>query len=126
MVFLQQIIKAALSNPLDTTQLSLIYANVQECDILLKKDLDELAAAHPLRFKVYYVLNTPPAGWTGGVGFVTKDMIMQHLPAPKGSENKMCLCGPPPMLAAMKNHLAEIGWEKPNTISKMPDQVFCF
>ena len=26
-------------------------------------------------FRVHYVLNNPPEGWTGGVGFVTPDMI---------------------------------------------------
>lgn len=110
---------------MDATRLSLIYANVSESDILLKTELDQLAKEHPLRFSVYYVLNTPPEGWTGGVGFVTKDMIEQHLPQP-GLTHKAMLCGPPPMLTAMKHHLTELGWEKANTISKMPDQVFCF
>jgi cytochrome-b5 reductase len=76
---LQQIIRAALKNPKDTTKLSLIYANVNPEDILLKKELDELAAAHPDRFKVYYVLNNPPANWDGGVGFVNIDMIREKL-----------------------------------------------
>lgn len=26
----------------------------------------------------------PPAGWEGGVGFVSKDMIKTHCPAPAG------------------------------------------
>ncbi len=29
----------------------------------------------PLDCSVYYVLNNPPKGWTGGKGFVTADMI---------------------------------------------------
>lgn len=29
------------------------------------------------------------------------------------------------MINAMKGHLAEIGFEKPRTVSKMEDQVFC-
>jgi cytochrome-b5 reductase len=88
----QQIIRAALKNPLDVTQMSLVYANVNEADILLKKELDELAAAHPLRFKVYYVLNNPPENWNGGVGFVTAEHIKERLPAP-ASTMKMLLCG---------------------------------
>jgi cytochrome-b5 reductase len=52
-----QIIKAVLKNPEDKTQLSLIFANVNEEDILLKKDLDLLAQTHPDQFKVEYVLN---------------------------------------------------------------------
>jgi cytochrome-b5 reductase len=87
-----QIIRAALKNPLDVTQMSLIYANVNESDILLRKELDELAAAHPIRFKVYYVLNNAPEGWNGGVGFVTAEQIKERLPGPDPTM-KMLLCG---------------------------------
>jgi cytochrome-b5 reductase len=41
-----------LSNPGDKTQVSLVFANVSEEDILLKGRLDELAAQHPGQFKV--------------------------------------------------------------------------
>jgi len=121
----QQIIRAVLKNPSDRTGLSLIYANVNLDDILLKADLDRLAAEHADRFKVYYVLNNPPASWDGGAGFVSTDMIRVHLPGPAKS-NKVLLCGPPPMMGAMKKSLAELEFEAPNTISKMPDQVFLF
>lgn len=58
----------------DKTKVDLIFANVNEEDILLKQDLDKLAREDS-GFRVHYVLNNPPAGWTGGVGFVTADMI---------------------------------------------------
>lgn len=87
-----QIIRAALKNPLDRTKLSLIYANVNYEDILLKKELDELAEKYPKRFTVYYVLNNPPEGWTGGVGFVSKQQIEEKLP-PTDSNIKILLCG---------------------------------
>jgi cytochrome-b5 reductase len=119
-----QVIKYILADPSDTTEISLIFANVTADDILLKAELDELAAKHP-QFKVYYVLNNPPEGWTGGVGFVSKDMIKEKLPAP-GADMKLLLCGPPPMIKAMVQHTEELGFEKPNTISKLPDQVFKF
>ena len=96
-----QIVRAALKNPLDRTKLSLIYANVNPEDILLKKELDELAAKHSHRFRVYYVLNNPPPSWAGGVGFVTKEMIEAHMP-PTDHNIKVLLCGPPPMMTAMK------------------------
>lgn len=69
-----QIIRAITSNPDDKTEVDLIFANVNAEDILLKEDLDALAKQHA-NFRVYYVLNNPPEGWTGGVGFVTGDMI---------------------------------------------------
>ncbi|KAJ7357077.1 ferredoxin reductase-like C-terminal NADP-linked domain-containing protein [Mycena albidolilacea] len=120
-----QIINAVLKNPADRTALSLIYANVNEEDILMKKELDALASKHGDRFKVYYVLNNPPAGWTGGVGFVSKDQIQTRLPA-STHDAKILMCGPPPMLAAMKKHLDELQWPAPRTISKLADKVFLF
>jgi cytochrome-b5 reductase len=87
-----QIIRAALKNPSDQTKLSLIYANVNEEDILLKQELDGLASTHPARFQVYYVLNNPPPQWTGGVGFVSRSQIEQHLP-PTHEQIKILMCG---------------------------------
>ncbi|KAH9898470.1 NADH-cytochrome b5 reductase [Cubamyces lactineus] len=120
-----QIIHAALKNPLDRTKLSLIYANVNPDDILLKKELDELASKHSHRFRVYYVLNNPPPNWNGGVGFVTKEHIETHLP-PTDKDIKVLMCGPPPMIAAMKKHLAELNYPAPRPVSKLEDQIFCF
>jgi cytochrome-b5 reductase len=87
-----QIIRAALKNPADKTRLSLIYANVNEEDILVRAELDDLARLHSSRFKVYYVLNNHPSGWTGGVGFITKEQIAQRLP-PSNSDIKILMCG---------------------------------
>lgn len=120
-----QIIRAALKNPADRTRLSLIYANVNVEDILLKKELDDLVAAYPNRFSVYYVLNNPPEGWTGGVGFVTKAQIEKYLPC-TADDIKLLMCGPPPMMTAMKKHLAELNYPAPRTVSKLEDQVFLF
>lgn len=113
-----QIIRAALKNPADNTRLRLIYANVNVEDILLKKELDDLVAAHPRRFSVYYVLNNAPQGWAGGVGFVSKEQIDKYLPR-TADDIKLLMCGmclpvswfqshscmplgPPPMMTAMK------------------------
>ncbi|KAI8331228.1 hypothetical protein BC941DRAFT_439378 [Chlamydoabsidia padenii] len=119
-----QIIRAILRNPQDKTQVNLIFANVNEEDILLKKELDELAAKHD-NFDVYYVLNNPPTGWTGGVGFVTQDMIKEHLPA-AAKDTRILVCGPPMMVTAMTKATTELGFEKPRAVSKMEDQVFKF
>lgn len=121
-----QIIRAVLKDPKDTTLLSLIYANVNYDDILLKGELDELAEENEERFKVYYVLNNPPEGWKGGAGFVTQEMIQKHIPDPKKTDCKLLMCGPPPMMKAMKIHLDALQFEAPKTISKMEHQVFLF
>ena len=48
---------AILKNPEDKTKVSLIFANVNEEDILLKSELDALSSTNKDRFKLYYVLN---------------------------------------------------------------------
>ncbi|PWZ01365.1 ferredoxin reductase-like protein [Testicularia cyperi] len=120
-----QIVRAALKNPADKTQIDFIYANVKEEDILLKDELDELAAKHKDQFRVHYFLNEPPAKWNGGTGFVTKEAIQENLPKP-ADDIKILMCGPPPMINAMKKHLDELGYQAPRTVSKLEDQVFCF
>ncbi|KAL9096813.1 MAG: hypothetical protein Q9163_006395 [Psora crenata] len=108
----------------DTTEVDLIFANVNYEDILLKDDLDALAK-EDRGFRVYYVLNNPTENWDGGLGFVTPDMIKTRLPAPS-KDMKLLLCGPPPMISAMKKAVDTLGYDKPRPVSKLEDQVFCF
>lgn len=120
-----QVIRAInRARPLDTTKVDLIFANVNPDDILLKDDLDKLAVEDP-NFSVYYVLNNPPEKWDGGVGFVTADMIKEKLPPP-GPDMKICICGPPPMVSALKKATESLGYQKARPVSKLEDQVFCF
>ncbi|KAJ2384045.1 NADH-cytochrome b5 reductase [Coemansia sp. RSA 2559] len=119
-----QIIQHILDNPEDKTHVSVLFANVNEDDILLKQELDKWAAEHE-NFDVHYVLNNPPGEWIGSVGFVTKDMLQKHMPAP-ADDIKILLCGPPPMVKAMSGCLGELGYMPPNIISKPVDQVFKF
>ncbi|GJM92775.1 hypothetical protein PR202_ga09271 [Eleusine coracana subsp. coracana] len=104
-----KVARAILENPNDRTKVHLIYANVTYEDILLKEELDKMAKNHPDRFKVYYVLNQPPEIWNGGVGFVSKEMIKAHCPAP-AEDIQILRCGPPPMNKAMAAHLEELGY----------------
>lgn len=63
----------------DKTEVDLIFANVTPEDILLKNDLDAVAKEDS-RIRVHYVLDKPPKDWTGGVGYVTGDMIKVRHP----------------------------------------------
>lgn len=120
-----QIITAVLDNPADKTKIHLLYANVTADDILLKAELDKFAADHPNKFHVHYVLNEAPANWEGSVGFVTPEIIDKHLP--KASENtNLLLCGPPPMVSAMKKAAVALEFPKAKPVSKLGDQVFVF
>lgn len=108
----------------DKTEIDLIFANVGREDILLKEDLDELTKTDK-SFRVHYVLNNPPEKWEGGVGFVTPEMITKWLPKP-ASDIKVLLCGPPPMISAMKKATESLGYTKAKPVSKLDDQVFAF
>lgn len=94
-----QVADAILRNPEDKTEVTFIFANIAEEDILLRKQLDERAAKHK-NFKVHYVLEKAPKDWSGSVGYVSKDIIQKHIPAPS-NDNLVLVCGPPPMMKAI-------------------------
>ncbi|KAL6868045.1 ferredoxin reductase-like protein [Trichoderma novae-zelandiae] len=108
----------------DRTEVDLIFANVTAQDILLKEDLDALAKEDS-NIRIHYVLDKPPEGWTGGVGFVTAEMINNWLPKP-ASDVKILLCGPPPMISGLKKATESLGFAKARPVSKLEDQVFAF
>ncbi|KAM3347749.1 hypothetical protein ACQJBY_021580 [Aegilops geniculata] len=123
-----QVVRAILKNPDDNTQVSLIYANVSPDDILLKKELDRLASSYPnfkvsigvllgllnchmgevtakhdifATFQVFYTVDKPSSDWRGGVGYISKDMVLKGLPGP-GEDSLILVCGPPGMM----NHIS--------------------
>lgn len=105
-----QVLNHILTDPNDKTRIQLIYANVTPDDILLQRDLDLLASKHPMRFDVHYVIEkSVPENWKGGVGYISKEMIKQHCPAPS-KDIMMLTCGPPPMVEAMKANLDDLGY----------------
>lgn len=120
-----QILQAIAENTEDKTKATLIFANVTEADIFLRKELDGFAAARPGQINVHYVLNNPPDNWMGSTGFVTSDILAAQLPTP-AEDRKLLLCGPFPMTSAVKKAAVELGWEKAKAPSKMADQVFVF
>lgn len=112
-----QVLQHILNDPSDTTKISLIFANVTEGDILLYSELNQLALDHREQFDVYYVLNDPPANWSGGTGFVSKEIIQERF----GDVNNGTLalmCGPPPMNKAMRAALTQVGYTE--------EQIFKF
>lgn len=92
--------------------------------------------------KSCFLVSQPPEQWNGGVGFVSKEMIQEHCPAPAPGVKVQVLfcfflvtmnkkshlilvnyeqilrCGPPPMNKAMAGHLEAIGYA--------PDMQFQF
>lgn len=119
-----QVITKIITTPEDVTKISLLYANETENDILLKSELDEISRKYP-NFEVHYVLSHPPANWTGAVGYVTRNLLEEFMPA-SSSDNRMLICGPPEMKRLLISLTQELGWDKTTMKSEPNDQVFCF
>lgn len=96
-----QLARAIFNNPNDKTKVTLVFGNVSEEDILLKKELNELENTYPQRFRAFYVLDKAPKGWSGGSGFITKDLLKTVLPEPKDGNIKVFVCGPPGLMKAL-------------------------
>jgi cytochrome-b5 reductase len=127
-----QLIRAIFKNPEDKTKVTLVFGNVTQEDILLKKEFEELENTYPQRFKAFYVLDNPPETWQQGKGFITKELLKTVLPEPKeGDKVQIFVCGPPPLYKAisggkkspadqgeLSGYLKELGYSK--------DQVYKF
>ncbi|KAI1375393.1 ferredoxin reductase-like protein [Hypoxylon crocopeplum] len=96
-----QLCRAIFKNPEDKTKVTLVFGNVSEEDILLKHEFAELENTYPNRFRAFYVLDSPPKEWTGGKGFITKDLLKTVLPEPKNENIKVFVCGPPGLYKAL-------------------------
>ena len=105
-----QVIKAILSNAaVDTTQLRLLYTNRTESDILLRKELDALAATQPKQFRVQYTSNEAGPGLQHSKGFVNLMMFHRHLfQAKEGTITLLC-CPTMQLSQACYPNLAEVG-----------------
>jgi len=88
----------------EKTELTLIFANLTEDDILLKETFDRLAAEHD-NFKVHYFIEKHGADWKGEVGRVTPELAKKYLPPPS-NDNLILVCGPPPMMNAVSGSKA--------------------
>lgn len=85
-----QLIRGIFKNPEDKTNVTLVFGNLTENDILLKSELDHLQNTYPRRFKVLYLLDNAPkdAGWATQ-GYVTKELLKTVLPEPGAGNNKI-------------------------------------
>lgn len=105
-----QVIEEILLEDDANVTVHLLFANQTEQDILLRGRLEELVHDNPAKFKLHFTVDrhtNPQAQWRGSVGFVSKDMLSEQLPK-FGESTMVLLCGPPPMLKMLKQHLGEL------------------
>ena len=118
----------------DATRLRLIYANRHEEDVLLKSDLDALAARSKGRLEVIYTISRPSKGsgtWSYRVGRIDEAMLRECAIAPgtekaeakeaEAEQEGECLalmCGPHALLEDVcAPALEKIGFPKANVIT---------
>jgi len=107
-----QIIRAVFRDPEDKTCLSLLFANQTEEDILLRKELEDVAREYPDRMKIWYTVDRPTEGWQYSTGFINSEMMEKAL-FPPSQDNLVLLCGPPPMINfACTPNLDKLGYSQ--------------
>jgi len=105
-----QVVRAIQKDPLDKTEVWLIFANQTEEDILLRNELESLPTS---RFHLWYTLDRPPAtAWAYSTGFINTAMCREHLPPP-AADTMLFVCGPPPMIKfACEPAFKELGFQE--------------
>lgn len=124
-----QLIRHILKTKDDETELRLLFGNQTEKDILVRKELEVMAATYPEQFKLWYTVDSPPdgkcckkmkhyllllllIGWAYSSGFIDETMIKEHL-FPPDSQTLVLMCGPPPMINfACVPNLDKLGYSK--------------
>ncbi|RDB28927.1 NADH-cytochrome b5 reductase 2 [Hypsizygus marmoreus] len=128
---LYQVLTHALADKSNKTKFKLLFSNITEKDILLREEIDELQKKFPKTLDVVYLVDKPESTWTGPTGFISADVIKQHVAPPSLNEKvKIFVCGPPGQVAAVAGKKAGMKQGELSGILKelgyTEDQVFKF
>ncbi|KAG9403652.1 NADH-cytochrome b5 reductase [Aphanomyces cochlioides] len=100
-----QVALEILRNPEDNTDVTIIFGNKTEEDIILRDELSSYEAIYP-GLKVVHVLSEPSESWTGYKGFINEEILKEYLPGPS-VENLVLVCGPPSMMHSISGGKAK-------------------
>jgi predicted ferric reductase len=87
----------------DRRPMWLFYANPAWDDIAIHDELDALAGR--LDLQVVHVLEDPPDDWSGGTGFISGELLDEHLPTAAAHRYQYFVCGPDAMMDAVEELL---------------------
>ena len=87
-----QTIREIINMKEETIELTLLFCNKSEEDILLRKEIDCLAP----RVKVYYMIDKAGEKWNGYTGYVNEKILSEICPLDE-PETIYIHCGPGPM-----------------------------
>ena len=90
----------------DVRPVLLFYANGEWDGVAFRDELEQLRDR--LALTVVHVLERPPDGWEGEIGYVTPKVLSRHLP-PAYRRFQFFICGPDPMMDAAEAALIGLG-----------------
>lgn len=91
--------------------LSLLFANKTESDIILRQELDKLNADG--KVKVRYTVDNGNDSWKGYTRFVSEQMFRETFPQPS-NDHLLMVCGPPLMIKDVLIIAAKLGFQNEN------------
>ncbi|CAH8540767.1 unnamed protein product [Heterobilharzia americana] len=92
-----QLLSYILNSKNDTTQTSMVFANMTEKDIILRDELESLKDNYPNHFRLWYTVTDAPENWSYSTGYINEKMLQEHI-YPPNEETLTLICGPPPMV----------------------------
>jgi predicted ferric reductase len=106
----------------DRRPLLLIYGGRDLESLTLIEEIEQLKDR--LNLKVVYVLENPPADWEGEKGYITREVLERWLsPQRQRDRTEIFICGPIPMMNAVEDTLAKMGFFSGDVHSERFDLV---
>lgn len=95
-----------LADRRDGRPLHLVYAYNSWERLTFREELEALGQR--LELTTVYVLNDPPAGWSGESGLITRELLQRHLPQ-QFRDYEYLICGPTAMIHLVEKALSRDG-----------------
>ena len=90
-----------------TGDIYLMFSVRKRNDVVFETELRELEKRFPNLHVLVTLSEEPDAAWDGARGFISKDLIQKFVPDLK--QGPVLVCGPDPMMTAMRKILVDIG-----------------
>lgn len=84
-----------------------IYGSKSDADVIYRAEIEYLGARYPNVHVVLTVERAESAQWPHATGLITKALLAREVPGIGGRH--VHLCGPPPMMVAVRSALLELG-----------------